>query len=141
MAILIDTSVFIAVERGALDLSLRLANDSDEEIWLCTITASELFYGVHRATTATVRARRSALVEGVLIRHGIAEFDLSAARVHAALSADLARAGTPVGHHDLIIAATALARGWPVATADRRSFLKIPGLQVLDWGPPGPAPG
>jgi predicted nucleic acid-binding protein len=38
-----------------------------------------------------------------------------------------------VGPHDLIIAATALARGYEVATRDERSFPKIPSLSLLRW--------
>jgi predicted nucleic acid-binding protein len=38
-----------------------------------------------------------------------------------------------VGAHDLIIAATAVALGFAVATRDRRSFPKISGLRVLYW--------
>jgi predicted nucleic acid-binding protein len=53
--------------------------------------------------------------------------------VHARLSAELAAKGSPVGAHDLLIAATALAMGYDVATRDDRSFPRIPGLQVLHW--------
>jgi predicted nucleic acid-binding protein len=55
------------------------------------------------------------------------------ARVHARLSADLAARGSPVGAHDLMIAATAIAVGYDVATRDERSFPRIPGLTVLRW--------
>jgi predicted nucleic acid-binding protein len=39
--------------------------------------------------------------------------------------------GASVGSHDLLIGATAIALGYRVATRDRRSFGKIPGLDVL----------
>lgn len=60
-------------------------------------------------------------------------FDLRVARVHATLSADLGAKGTPVGAHDLIIAATAVSLGFSVATRERRSFPKIRGLDVQIW--------
>ena len=60
-------------------------------------------------------------------------FDLDVARVHARLSAELAAKGTPVGAHDLMIAATAVAQGYVVATRDKRSFPKIKGLAVQIW--------
>ena len=51
----------------------------------------------------------------------------------ARLSAQLAAAGSTVGAHDLLIAATAIAIGYDVATRDERSFPRIPGLAVLRW--------
>ena len=47
--------------------------------------------------------------------------------------ARIAAQGTAVGPHDLIIAATAIAKGYAVATRDERSFPKIGGLNLLRW--------
>jgi tRNA(fMet)-specific endonuclease VapC len=44
--------------------------------------------------------------------------------------AGLAAAGTDVGAHDRIVAATAVSVGWRIATADTRHFERIPGLSV-----------
>jgi len=49
------------------------------------------------------------------------------------MAAELAAQGTAVGPHDLIIAATAIAKGYAVATRDERSFPKISGLNLLRW--------
>ena len=66
--------------------------------------------------------------EGVFI-----SFDAVAARTHSRLSAKLAAEGTAVGPHDLIIAATALTKGYIVTTRDARSFPRIPGLSYQRW--------
>jgi predicted nucleic acid-binding protein len=63
----------------------------------------------------------------------VVAFDLVAARVHARLWAELARAGVAVGERDLLIAATAMAHSFAVATRHQRSFPKIPGLTVVRW--------
>lgn len=60
-------------------------------------------------------------------------FDLGVARAHAALWADLARAGAQIGAHDLLIAATALTHRLAVATRNVREFERIEGLQVARW--------
>jgi predicted nucleic acid-binding protein len=57
-------------------------------------------------------------------------FDLTVARVHASLWADLAKRGAAVGERDLMIGATAVARNYTVATRDERSFSRVPGLNV-----------
>lgn len=132
MGILIDSSVLIAAERGQLDLEPLLAGSGSDAVAIAAITASELLHGVHRLKGAR-RARSEALVERLLARIPVVDFDLATARVHATLSAELAAKGTPVGAHDLLIAATAVLLDYAVATRDLRSFPRIKGLQVLHW--------
>lgn len=133
MGVLIDSSVLIAAERGRLDLDARARGRADEAIGIATITASELLHGVHRADSATRRHRREAWVESVLAAIPVLPFDLTAARIHARLWAELLAAGAMVGAHDLLVASTALAAGFSVATRDLRSFPHIPGLPVEHW--------
>jgi tRNA(fMet)-specific endonuclease VapC len=136
----LDTTVFIELERATRLLPAqeamgtateRLADrlGADDEVAIATITAAELLHGVHRATEGH-RARREAFVEAVLQAFPALPFDLLAARVHARLWAMLASAGADVGAHDRIVAATALATGWRVASADERHFGRVPGLDL-----------
>ena len=133
MGALIDASVLIAWECNRLDRKNHLADYAEEDFAISPITASELLHGIHRATTAARRSQREAFVEGLLSRLPVLSFDLIAARIHARLSAELALKGTAVGSHDLIIAATAMGKGYVVATRDERSFPKIPGLSLRRW--------
>ena len=133
MGVLIDSSVLIAWERDQRDIEAHLAKHGDEEVAISAITASELLHGVHRAATPARRSQREAFVEGLLSRLPIVSFDLVTARIHARLSAELALKGIAVGAHNLIIAATAMARGHILATRDDRSFPKIPGLLLQRW--------
>jgi predicted nucleic acid-binding protein len=132
MGILIDSSVLVAAGRGDVDLDAVLARHRDEPVAMAAITASELLHGVHRLKGAR-RARTEAVVERLLSRLPAIPFDLSVARVHATLSAELRTRGTPVGAHDLQIAATAVLLDYQVATRDLRSFPRIRGLRVLRW--------
>ncbi|MGH2879065.1 MAG: PIN domain-containing protein [Solirubrobacteraceae bacterium] len=102
----------------------------DEDVGIAAITASELLHGVHRAN-AERRTRREAFVEAVLATFPILPFDLLVARVHARLWATLAAAGADVGAHDRIVAATAMAAGWRVATGNMRHFEPIAGLDAV----------
>jgi tRNA(fMet)-specific endonuclease VapC len=133
MGFLIDSSVLIAWERNRLNLQSQLEEYAEENFAVSAITASELLHGVHRASSPAQRRRREAFVEGLLARLPIISFDAVAARIHARLSAELAAKGTAVGPHDLIIAATALAKGYIVTTRDERSFPRIPGLAYQRW--------
>lgn len=42
-------------------------------------------------------------------------------------------AGTPIGSHDLFIAAHARSRGLTLVTHNLREFARVPGLKVADW--------
>jgi tRNA(fMet)-specific endonuclease VapC len=57
-------------------------------------------------------------------------FDLLCARAHARLWAELAGSGEDIGSHDRLVAATAIASGWRIATANHRHFERVVGLQV-----------
>ena len=133
MAILIDTSILIAYERGQLDVAARVASRESEEAFLSVISASELLHGAHRAIDPAVRARRLAFVEAVLARFPVLEIDLEAARAHAALWSSLAQHGEMIGVHDSWIAATCIARDLSLITANFREFNRVPGLRVENW--------
>ena len=133
MATLIDSSVLIAIERQQLSLNTALIEHGEEVVAIAAITASELLHGVYRAKTSKLRARRERFVEQVLANVAIVPFDVAVAQIHARLWAELASKGITIGAHDLLIAATALAIGYTVATRDDRSFPRIPGLSVVHW--------
>ena len=137
MARLIDSSVFITLERRRSTMAelARATASSDEPVAMAAITASELLAGVERADSQDRRATRQAFVESVLSLMPVLPFDLQVARLHARLWAELAARGLPTGAHDLMIAATALARGYGILTDNLRDFRNIPGLDVQqpDW--------
>jgi predicted nucleic acid-binding protein len=131
MGTLIDSSVLIAAERRSLDLDAAMAAHAEDPVGIAAITACELLHGVHRASTPALRRRRETFVERLLAVLPVFPFDLVTARIHASLWASLATKGASVSAHDLLIAATAIAAGYRVATRDRRSFGRIPGLEVI----------
>jgi tRNA(fMet)-specific endonuclease VapC len=133
MGVLIDASILIEAERGRLDLASRVTDRPDEEAFVSVITASELLHGVHRAAQADQRARRAAFVEGLLQRLPVLDVDLATARAHARTWADLAAAGERIGPHDLWLAATCIAHGLTLITANVREFARVPGLRLESW--------
>ena len=81
MAVLIDTDLFVDLERGvgAPELDQLIG---EEERAISVITVSELLHGVHRATGAR-RAMRSAFVEHLLAGMQAIPITEQIARVHA----------------------------------------------------------
>jgi predicted nucleic acid-binding protein len=131
VAVLIDSSVFIAAERRGLrptDLKRTLR---DEPAALAAVTASELLVGVYRADTPVRRARREVFVESVLDAFPVLPFDLPIARHHARVRSDLLSTGRSIGDHDLIIAATAVAHGYDILTDTPRNQSMTGGEGVI----------
>lgn len=137
MAVLIDASILIEAERGRLDIEPHVAKRPNDEFFLSVVTVSELLHGVHRAVTSEQRARRSAFVEGVLERFPLLEIDLATARAHAQVWADLSASGSLIGPHDLWLAASCIAHGLTMVTANIREFERVPGLEIEDWSSAG----
>ena len=133
MGALIDSSVLIDTERGLFDMDRLPGEVADMDIAISAVTASELLHGVHRASKGRIRSRREAFVERLLEAWPVLPFDLIAARIHAELWTELAAKGVSIGAYDLMIGATAIANGLQLITRDKRSFPKIPGLQVQLW--------
>ncbi|HRP07082.1 MAG TPA: PIN domain-containing protein [Gemmatimonadales bacterium] len=131
MGLILDSSLLIAAERGALRLDRLLDELGSTPIAVAAITASELLHGCHRASDPAIRARRAAFVDALLEVIPVIPFGLVEARRHAQLWADLSRAGSAIGAHDMLIGATALARGDAVATLNSRDFSRIAGLRLL----------
>jgi predicted nucleic acid-binding protein len=111
-----------------------VAQRREEEFFLSVITASELLHGVHRAVQPEVRTKRSAFVEAILERFPLLPVDVATARAHAQVWAELAAAGQMIGAHDLWLAATCIAHGLTMVTANVREFARVPGLAVEVWG-------
>jgi len=134
VGVILDTAVLIAAERGRFDMPGFLAELSARPgsvpVAVAAISASELLHGVERASDPANRQRRSEFVEGVLANVPVIPFGLAEARTHARIWAVLASAGTPIGTHDLQIAATALLAGSAVATLNREEFSRVAGLEL-----------
>jgi tRNA(fMet)-specific endonuclease VapC len=132
MAVIVDTTVFVAFERAGEEVDLSPWKAADD-VFISAVTVSELLLGVHRADTNSRRAKRAAFVEAILAHITVLDFTMEVARVHAGLHAELMRQGQLIGAHDLMIAATAVHRGASLLTDNVGEFSRIPGLQVVPF--------
>lgn len=132
MGIVIDSSVFIADERGRFVWEGFIERLEDEEMVLTAITLAELLHGAARADSEERRRARLAYIEEIATRFPFLAFGRSAATEYAAIWSGLSAAGNLVGTHDMQIAAIARAQGLQVATLNADEFCRVPGLKVLD---------
>jgi tRNA(fMet)-specific endonuclease VapC len=125
--LILDTTVLVTAERRRARLDPAIADEDD--VAIAAVTAAELLVGVALAN-ARQRKGRAAFVEDVLRTLSVEDYTLMTARAHANLLAATRVSGTPRGAHDMIIAATAVATGRAVVTADAGGFSDLPGLDV-----------
>ncbi len=119
--------MLVSAERRTRQLERAIADDDD--VAIAAITAAELLVGVELADPRN-RARRAAFVDEVLATLSVEDYELATARAHAHLLAFARSSGRPRGAHDLIIAATAVATGRVLVTADAHGFADLPGVEV-----------
>jgi tRNA(fMet)-specific endonuclease VapC len=133
----LDTNAVIAVlnDRPA-GVRRRLAQElaSGERVGIPAIALFELIYGYEKSAR---RARNEAVLRSLLtLDVEPLAFELADAEHAGAIRAQLERAGTPIGHYDLLIAAQARRHGATLVTAYQREFARVPGLEVVDWATP-----
>jgi predicted nucleic acid-binding protein len=124
MSVLIDTSVLIGWENDRFDKEKMPASVS-----ISVITVAELRLGVLTAVSLDARARRMATLRLVESLEPL-PVDDRVADAWAELVAGLRAAGRRAPVNDSWIAATAIARGIPVATQDD-DYDGMPGLDVI----------
>ena len=130
--IILDACILIAAEKGRLDLDQWLASESPRATaGIAAITLSEMLHGAERADTAARAQERKAWIAKFATAIPILDFDEDCARVHATIWATLEKRGTPIGAHDLLVAATALHHDMTVATFNADEFKRVPNLDVI----------
>ncbi len=128
MRYLLDTNAVIALLKGSPRLSARVRSRTPQDFALPAVVAHELFFGAYKSQRA---ARNLAQVEG--LQFEVLDFDKEDARKAGEIRAALARAGTPIGPYDVLIAGQAKARDLTLISHDIAEFSRIEGLQVEDW--------
>lgn len=96
------------------------------------IVEYELRYGLLRLPQEAAAPRLEALAQ-LLRPMQMLPFDAECAALAARIRATLETAGTPIGPHDTLIAATALRHQASLVTRNVREFARVPGLHVLNW--------
>jgi tRNA(fMet)-specific endonuclease VapC len=130
----LDTNAVIAVilERPAqMRLRLQSALAGGGTVAVSAIVLHELWYGVAKSSRPEANAAALAGFLGLGLEHWL--FDDDDAQEAGEIRAALARAGTPIGPYDLLIAAQARRRGATLVTANEREFARVPGLKTENW--------
>ena len=130
LAYMLDTNICIYVMKTYPPHLRDKFNALAEQLCMSSITLGELCYGVEKSARPT--ENRQAL-DQFTARLDVLSFDDKAAAHYGQLRAELERAGTPCGAHDMQIGAHARSEGLIVVTNNVREFARMPGLRVENW--------
>ncbi len=95
---MLDTIILIHTVKNKLGMVRQQFESHDGEICASNITAMELLYGAHKSQA--VRHNLD-VIEGLLGRIELLDFDLSASEHAGQIRAELAAAGNPIGRCDI----------------------------------------
>lgn len=127
---LLDTdtlSHLIRQPQGAV--AERIAEVGEANVLTSVIVACELRYGAAKRGSR----RLTKQVEAVLGALTVRPLESGVERVYAAIRVALEKKGTPIGAHDMLIAAHARALDAVCVTGNIAEFRRVPTLKVENW--------
>jgi predicted nucleic acid-binding protein len=131
MGYLVDTCIWVDVERGILAPSDVATFTCLEAIYISPVTIAELKFGVDNTSDANVRQRRHAALLR-LKRKPILRIDETTGEIFGALAAQMKAMGLQHRHRvqDLWLASQAIQHGFTLLTFNEKDFIDIPGLSL-----------
>ena len=129
--IALDSNTISYYFRGDAQVVPRLQAQRPADVAVPSIVEYELRYGLLRLPPEAAVPRLVALAQ--LLQPQRLPFDAACAEQAAQIRATLDAAGTPIGAHDLLLAATALRHGTALVTRNVRKFARVPGLHCINW--------
>jgi tRNA(fMet)-specific endonuclease VapC len=130
MQFLLDTDICIHILKQRPERLAQKFERLSDQICISSITLAELLYGAEKSSR---RFENLDAVAQFVGRLAVLPFAEKAAAHYAQIRVELLRKGTPVGTHDMLIAAHARSEGLVVVTQNRREFDRISGLRVESW--------
>lgn len=132
--ICLDTNAVIDALNNRLSsvrVRINAAIAAHAALTLSAIVLFELRYGAAKSAN---RERNSRRIDDFLAGFiAVLPFEPDDAAEAGEIRAALARAGSPIGPYDVLIAAQARRRGALLVTANKREFTRVPGLHTEDW--------
>ena len=127
---MLDTDVCIYVIKNYPAELRERFNRLAEQLCISSITLAELHYGAEKSER---RLHNLQAIEHFVARLEVLPFTAKAAAHYGQIRAELERAGTPCGPHDMQIGAHACSEGLTVVTNNIREFARMPGMRTENW--------
>ena len=129
---ILDSNTISYYFRGDPQVVPRMQAIRPADLRVPAIVEYELQYGLLRLPPEAAAPRLAALKQ-LLQPMQMLPFDSECAAEAARIRAELEAAGTPIGPHDTLIAATAMRYQGTLVTRNVREFSRVMGLRWVDW--------
>jgi tRNA(fMet)-specific endonuclease VapC len=130
--LILDSNIISYYLRGDPQVVPRVQALAPTEVGVPAIVEYELRYGLLRLPQEAAKPRLAALMQLLQPMQRL-PFDSDCAAHAARIRVELEAAGTPIGPHDTLIAATAIRHQATLVTRNVREFSRVSGLQWLNW--------
>ncbi len=130
LAYMLDTNICIYVMKTYPPAVRDKFNALAEQLCISSITLGELHYGGQKSAR---RIENLTAIEHFVSRMEVLPFADKAAAHYGQVRAELERAGTPCGPHDMQIGGHARSEGLIVVTNNMREFARMPGVRSENW--------
>ncbi|MBE7197087.1 MAG: type II toxin-antitoxin system VapC family toxin [Parafilimonas terrae] len=130
LAYMLDTNICIYIIKSRPPELRERFNRLADQLCISSITLGELHYGAEKSAR---RAENLAAIGQFVARLDVLPFGEKAAAHYGQVRAELSRAGTPCGPHDMQIGGHARSEGLIVVTNNLREFDRMPGLRTENW--------
>ncbi|NTV15323.1 MAG: type II toxin-antitoxin system VapC family toxin [Desulfobulbaceae bacterium] len=134
MGFLIDTCIWIDVERGALAPADVATITGAEPVFLSPVTIAELKFGAENTTSPDLRQKRLAALANLKSKPHL-PINETTGEIFGDLTAQIKKNGAQHHHRvqDLWLASQAIQYSCRFLTHNRKDFTDIPGLALVIW--------
>jgi tRNA(fMet)-specific endonuclease VapC len=127
---LLDTNILSHLVRQPQGpVADHIADVGEANVLTSVIVACELRYGAAKRGSKKLTRQLEAVLSAMTIK----PLESDVERVYASIRVALERKGTPIGAHDMLIAAHARAIEAVCVTDNVAEFKRVPALRVENW--------
>ena len=130
MKYMMDTNTCIFLMKNVPKVVAEFTAKRSQGVVISSITASELYFGVHNSPTPQ---KLALLLANFLVGVPVVDYSAAAGDSYGRIRAALKRKGLLMGELDMLIAAHAKSLNLVLATNNTGEFSRVSGLTIEDW--------
>lgn len=127
---MLDTNIIIYTIKNKPAIVKQKFDRAIDQLCVSTISVTELIFG---AETSAKPRENLAVVEGLINRLQVLDFDIDAANHAGLIRSDLNKVGLPIGPYDSLIAGHARSQGLVLVSNNLSEFNRVDGLRLENW--------
>lgn len=108
----------------------HLTRYGKKDIFISSITAAEMFYGIENSTQKELNLR---LMGDFISNFGVLDFTSKNAASYGKIRLEMKNKNRRIGDMDMLIAAVALSNSLVLVTNNEKDFKDISGLRMENW--------